>query len=118
MQFSGGVNRIFLVGEVAGDVQQKIVDDVEVLCFFLATTEVFQKNGRRSEHVEMHDVKLPLNVKKNTDINRGDLLFIQGKLKTHQVIEDNHSKNYKAEIWVIQIERLKSAQFDAAYRSL
>jgi single-stranded DNA-binding protein len=108
MSFSTGVNRVLLVGRIGAEPHWQVINGQRMLYFRLSTTEKIKKDGGAYEHTEWHSIKVPAELlKDDEDLRPGCLVFVQGKLQTHIVFE-NQVKLYKTEVLVASIEKLKS----------
>ena len=107
MPFSSGVNRVFLIGQISGKPEWQTINQQRLLCFLLATIEEIKKDGGSYKHSEWHNIKIPPELLKgDTDLQCGDLLYVQGKLQT-RIVYDNGVKLYKTEAFVTSFEKLK-----------
>jgi single-strand DNA-binding protein len=110
MRNNQGVNKIILVGYIdktprshgqAGSIYR-------TLHFPLITSETVLKNGSEVLVDECHMIKLSGRV---TEFNPGEFLkgrmvFIEGKIKTRALTDEEGIKRYKTEIWVTQYNLL------------
>jgi len=110
MSYSSGVNRVLLLGRIGGEPEWRTIDQQQVLCLQLATTENIKKNGSTYKHVEWHSIKIPSElITDDIDLKPGSLIFVQGKLQTRIVFE-NKIKLYKTEVLVAGFEKFKSSK--------
>lgn len=110
MSYSSGVNRVFLLGRIGNEPEWRIINGQHVLCMQLSTTENIRKNGGAYQLTEWHSIKIPAELITNdAGLKPGALLFVQGKLQTRIVFENN-VKLYKTEVLVTSFEKLKSAK--------
>jgi single-stranded DNA-binding protein len=94
------------MGNVSDEPAWKTIDGQQVLCFLLATTEELRKGNKPYEHTELHRIKVPPEMMKNgTHFQKDDQLYIQGKIQT-RVVYENEVKLYRTEVLVTSIERL------------
>lgn len=106
MLFSGGVNRVFLVGKIADEPVWQVVQGQRVLCFQLITAEPYRKGNSKLTHQEFHHIKIPPGlVEGDILIQKDQLVYIQGKIQTRVVFEDD-VKQYKAEILALNIQQV------------
>lgn len=109
MLFNNGVNRVFLVGEVSDDPRWQLIERERVLCFQLVTNEPFKKANAKCIHHEWHSIKIPKELAENgMALQKDDVVYIQGRIQTRAVFEEG-VKQYKAEIMVLNIERVSTA---------
>jgi single-strand DNA-binding protein len=62
------------------------------------TDEVFKKNGKAVDHNEWHQIRVPEEVMADIVIEKGMQVYVQGKLQTRQVKDENGVKHYRSEI--------------------
>ena len=105
------VNKCILIGRIGQDPEVKQVNDnFKVAKVSLATSEKFkEKDGQQTEKTEWHNLvafnKLAELFEKY--VNKGDLLYVEGKLQTRSWEKDG-KKFYATEILVNSIEFLQS----------
>ena len=89
------LNKITLIGHVGKEPEIKQVNDTKLATFSLATKETWKnKEGKKQEATEWHNIEVwgPLaNVVENW-VNKGDLLFISGKIKTDKYEKDGQDR--------------------------
>jgi single-stranded DNA-binding protein len=107
MSFSTGVNRVLLIGHIGAELHWEVVSGQRVLCFQLSTTEKIKRDGAAYDHIEWHGIKMtPELARDGAELQPGDLVYLQGKLQTRIVFENN-VKIYKTEVLVASFEKLK-----------
>ena len=80
-----GVNKVNLVGHLGKDPEIRHLDNnVSVASFPLATSETYNKDGRRIEQTEWHNIVMWRGL---ADIaakylHKGKLVYIEGKIRT------------------------------------
>ncbi|RCH55325.1 hypothetical protein DJ568_09090 [Mucilaginibacter hurinus] len=100
-----GLNKAFLIGHIDRELRWHFSSDKKKqLCFISRTTEIINAAKGDMEHVEYHHIKVNddnecLNRLK---LNKGQLLYIQGKVQTHSFV-DAKIKRYKTEILALQL---------------
>jgi single-strand DNA-binding protein len=105
------VNKVQLIGRIGQDPEVKQVSDTfKVAKVSLATSEKFkEKDGQQTEKTEWHNLvafnKLADLFEKY--VNKGDLLYVEGKLQTRSWEKDG-KKFYATEILVNSIDFLQS----------
>ena len=105
------VNKCILIGRIGQDPEVKQVNDnFKVAKVSMATSEKFkEKDGQQTEKTEWHNLvafnKLAELFEKY--VNKGDLLYVEGKLQTRSWEKDG-KKFYATEILVNSIEFLQS----------
>jgi len=80
-----GINKVILVGHLGKDPEYRHLEDgVAVASFPLATSEIILKDGKRTELTEWHNVVLWRGLADIAQqlLNKGKLVYIEGKLKT------------------------------------
>src|SRR5262245_32625694 len=93
-----GVNKVILVGHVGKDPEVRYLEGgVAVARFPLATSESYKnKNGERVEQTEWHNVTVWRQLAEVVEkyVRKGQLLFLEGKIRTRTVGEGEHRKYY------------------------
>lgn len=104
---NSGVNKVLLAGYVGKQPRKHSIHDTQMLCFPLVTQEFIKKNGENTEHLEWHQIKMPLD-SAGIDylINKGDLVYLQGKIQTQQFTDEQGIKRYKSEIVASYVQLL------------
>lgn len=106
---NSGVNKVFLIGRIDGEPVLKDLDEAEqVLCFTLVTTEVI-KDGK--ELTEYHHIKLYREValSDKAELKKGQMVYLEGKIKTRSYYDEQQIKRYILEIVVIKFSVLTNA---------
>jgi single-strand DNA-binding protein len=89
-----GINKVFLIGHLgkAPDLRQ-LADNTSVVSFPLATSELFQKDGKKTEVTEWHNIVMWRSLAENAAkmLAKGKLIYIEGKLRT-RVFEDKEGR--------------------------
>lgn len=104
MQNSSCVNKVILLGYVSKEPRWHILEQKRALTFTLVTDEMFKRNGRSVDHHEWHQVRVPEDVAGDLIIEKGTQVYLQGKLQTRQVKDENGVKHYRSEIIANTIE--------------
>jgi len=94
------VNKVILIGRVGKYPETKFVGNGEVTNFSLATSEYFTKDGERHERTEWHNIIIWNNMSKMYApmIQKGALVYVEGKLKTDKWVDDTGVNKYKTSI--------------------
>lgn len=83
-----GVNKVILVGNLGKDPEmRKLEGGVSRVNFSLATTEYYKdKEGRRIEQTEWHNIVLWRSVAENAErlLKKGNTIYLEGKLQTRK----------------------------------
>ncbi|HLT41602.1 MAG TPA: single-stranded DNA-binding protein [Sphingobacteriaceae bacterium] len=96
-----GVNKVILVGHLGKDPEIRHLDNnVSVASFPLATSETYNKDGRRIEQTEWHNIVMWRGL---ADIaakylHKGKLVYIEGKIRTRTYEDKEGIKRYATEI--------------------
>jgi single-strand DNA-binding protein len=96
-----GVNKVILVGHLGKDPEVRHLDNnVSVASFPLATSETYNKDGRRVEQTEWHNIVMWRGL---ADIaakylHKGKLVYIEGKIRTRHYEDKEGIKRYATEI--------------------
>ncbi|MFD2598011.1 single-stranded DNA-binding protein [Sphingobacterium corticis] len=95
------VNKVILVGHLGKDPEIRYLDgNVSVASFPLATSEFYNKDGKKVEQTEWHNVVLwralaDLAVKY---LKKGKLVYIEGKLRTRTYEDKEGIRRFATEI--------------------
>jgi single-strand DNA-binding protein len=93
-----GINKVILVGHVGKDPEIRYLDGgVPVARFSLATTESYKnKNGEKVEQTEWHNVTAWRQLAEIVEkyVKKGQLLYIEGKIRTRSVGEEGNKKYF------------------------
>jgi single-strand DNA-binding protein len=96
-----GVNKVILVGHLGKDPEiRHLENNVSVASFPLATSETYNKDGRRIEQTEWHNIVMWRGL---ADIaakylHKGKLVYIEGKIRTRTYEDKEGIKRYATEI--------------------
>jgi single-strand DNA-binding protein len=96
-----GINKVILVGHLGKDPELRTLDGgVSVTSFPLATSETFNKDGRKVEQTEWHNIVMwrglaDMAVK---FLQKGKLVYIEGKLRTRSFEDKDGVKKYTTEV--------------------
>lgn len=96
-----GVNKVILVGHLGKNPEYRHLEDgVAVASFPLATSEIILKDGKRTELTEWHNVVLWRGLADIAQqlLNKGKLVYIEGKLKTRSFESREGVKKFTTEI--------------------
>jgi single-strand DNA-binding protein len=96
-----GVNKVFLVGHLGKDPEIRFLNDnVSVVSFPLATTEFINKDGRKVEQTEWHNIVMwrALADVAAKILEKGKLIYLEGKLRTRSFEDKEGHKKYTTEI--------------------
>src|SRR5471032_221195 len=96
-----GINKVILVGHLGKDPEIRHLEGgVAVASFPLATTETFNKDGRKVEQTEWHNIVLWRSLADVAAkfLQKGKLVYIEGKLRTRSFEDKEGVKKYTTEI--------------------
>ena len=106
----GTGNKVILVGNLGDDPEVKTTPSgVQVANFSLATSEAWtDKDGERQERAEWHRLVLWRKLAEITGqyLNKGNKIYIEGKLQTRSWEDQNGQRRYTTEVVVDQLEML------------
>ncbi|MBS7565032.1 single-stranded DNA-binding protein [Mucilaginibacter sp. Bleaf8] len=106
---NAGINKVFLVGHVGKTPRMHSQPDGQsFFCFPLVTTEFIKKDGQNTEHIEWHQIKVPTNFDAVESLDKGQLIYLEGKIKTRSFVDEAGIKRYKAEIVVLSFKVLSA----------
>lgn len=102
-----GLNKVTLIGNLGKDPEnQTLTGDLSVSKFTLATTEIFKdKNGQLHVQTDWHTIVLWRSLAELAKkyLNKGSLVYIEGKLKTRQFEDKEGKKRYTTEVVAEQL---------------
>ncbi|MCJ8208302.1 single-stranded DNA-binding protein [Mucilaginibacter sp. RS28] len=96
-----GINKVILVGHLGKDPEIRYLEGgVAVASFPLATSETFNKDGKRVEQTEWHNIVMwrGLADVASKYLQKGKLVYIEGKLRTRSFEDKEGVKKYTTEI--------------------
>ncbi|UIR55540.1 single-stranded DNA-binding protein [Sphingobacterium sp. SRCM116780] len=96
-----GVNKVILVGHLGKDPEIRYLDNnVSVASFPLATSETFNRDGKRVEQTEWHTVVLWRGLADVAAkyLAKGKLVYIEGRLRTRSYEDKEGIRRYSTEI--------------------
>jgi single-strand DNA-binding protein len=96
-----GVNKVILVGHLGKDPEIRYLDNnVSVASFPLATSENFNRDGKRVEQTEWHTVVLWRGLADVAAkyLTKGKLVYIEGRLRTRSYEDKEGIRRYSTEI--------------------
>ena len=97
------MNRTTLIGLLGSDPEYRTTQNGKELCSFSLCTTDFRRNGDAIERIpEWHRVVIfnPTAVKYSKVLGKGDKVFIEGRLKTRDWVDNDGVKRYMTEIVV------------------
>jgi single-strand DNA-binding protein len=96
-----GINKVILVGHLGKDPEVRHLEGgVSVASFPLATSESFNKDGRKIEQTEWHNIVMWRGLADVAAkyLQKGKLVYIEGKLRTRSFEDKGGLKKYTTEI--------------------
>jgi single-strand DNA-binding protein len=108
---NSGINKVFLVGHIGKEPRMhRGNDQQEAMCFPMVTNEFIKKDKETIEHIEWHQVKIPDRVLNESalKLEKGQLIYVEGKIHTRSFMDEMNVKRYKAEIIANKVSLLSS----------
>jgi single-strand DNA-binding protein len=96
-----GINKVILVGHLGKDPDVRCLEgNVSVVSFPLATSESFNKDGRKVEQTEWHNIVMWRGLADVAAkyLQKGKLVYIEGKLRTRSFEDKEGNKKYTTEV--------------------
>ncbi len=96
-----GINKVILVGHLGKDPEIRHLDgNVSVASFPLATSETYNKDGKKIEQTEWHNIVMwrGLADVASKYLQKGKLVYIEGKLRTRSFEDKEGHKKYTTEV--------------------
>lgn len=97
-----GVNKVILIGRLGKDPETLNPKGVQITKFSLATSETWkdQHTGERKESTEWHNIVLYRGLAEIAQkyTKKGDMVYLEGKIKTSSWDKPNGEKGYRTEI--------------------
>ena len=96
-----GINKVILVGHLGKDPDVRYLEGgVSVASFPLATSETYNKEGRKVEQTEWHNIVMWRGLADVAAkyLQKGKLVYIEGKLRTRTFDDRDGNKKYTTEI--------------------
>lgn len=96
-----GINKVILIGHLGKDPEIRTLDGgVSVASFPLATSETFNKDGRKVEQTEWHNIVMWRGLADVAAkfLQKGKLVYIEGKLRTRSFEDKEGIKKYTTEV--------------------
>src|SRR6201992_1392688 len=96
-----GINKVILVGHLGKNPDIRYLEGgVSVVSFPLATSETFNKDGRKVEQTEWHNIVMWRGLADVAAkfLQKGKLVYIEGKLRTRSFEDKEGVKKYTTEV--------------------
>ncbi len=108
------VNRVILVGNVGKEPETRYLDSGVALCKFpLATNEKYKnRSGENVKNTEWHNIILWRKLAEIAEkyVKKGDLLYLEGKIRTRSYDDKEGNKRYITEVIVDNMQMLGKKQ--------
>lgn len=104
------INKVILIGNLGADPEIRYtLDGKPVAIFRIATNEVIIKNGEKEVITEWHRIIAfgKLAEVCTEYLNKGALIYIEGKIRTRKYEDKQGNTKYMTEIYADKIEFLK-----------
>jgi len=106
------VNKVILIGNVGTEPEVKYLDNGVAVCTLpIATNETYtNKNGDKVVQTEWHNVVLWRKLAEVVEkyVAKGDLLYIEGKIRTRSWEDKDGNKRYSTEVYANNMNMLGS----------
>ncbi|SEM87306.1 single-strand binding protein [bacterium A37T11] len=96
-----GINKVILVGHLGKDPEVRHLEgNITVTSFPLATSETYNKDGRKVEQTEWHNIVMWRGLAEVAAkyLQKGKLVYIEGKLRTRSYEDKEGIKRYATEV--------------------
>lgn len=96
-----GINKVILVGHLGKDPEIRYLEgNVSVASFPLATSESFNKDGRKVEQTEWHNIVMWRGLADVAAkyLTKGKLVYIEGRLRTRTYEDKEGIRRYTTEV--------------------
>jgi len=103
------VNRVILMGRIANEPHWHFIQGQKLLHFPLITGEKIKKGPETIMHEETHIINIPENNVPAEVLNKGIVLYVQGRLQTKMSLDENLVKHYRTEIVATNVEIIDPA---------
>ncbi len=97
------VNKVILVGNVGADPEVKYLDNGVAVCrLSLATNETYTRNEEKVTQTEWHRLVLWRKLAEIAEkhVKKGDLLYVEGRIRSNSWEDKDGIKRYTTEIFV------------------
>src|SRR5690606_24738154 len=116
-----GINKVILVGHLGKDPEVRHLDgNVSVASFPLATSETYNKDGKRIEQTEWHNIVMWRDLAEVAAkyLQKGKLVYIEGKLRTRSFEDKEGNKKYTTEVVAENFTMLgRKSDFEAPHNN-
>ena len=99
------VNLVILMGNLTRDAEARTVGQNNVISFGIATGESFtNRNGEQVTNTEFHDVEFWGTSGVFPYLKKGQMVYVQGSIKTDQWTDQNGQERKKTKIRAFQVQ--------------
>lgn len=118
---NAGINKVFLIGYI--DKTPRLhsqPNGQKFYSFQLITNEIIKKDGQSLPHFEFHQIKIASasHLPAAAQLEKGQLIYLEGKIKTRAFVDENGTKRYHAEIVALCFKALSVKTSSVASRAL
>ena len=96
-----GINKVILVGHLGKDPEVRYLEGgVSVTSFPLATSENYNKDGRKVEQTEWHNIVLWRGLAElaQKHLHKGSLIYLEGRIRTRNWEDKDKNRRSSTEI--------------------
>ncbi|MCC8408233.1 single-stranded DNA-binding protein [Mucilaginibacter sp. UR6-1] len=95
-----GINKVILIGYLDNEPGWLGEKHDKLFSFQLRIETPFLKDGKKSDHVDIHTIILKENIADTASrvVTKGKLIYVEGKASTNLFIGDDGIKRYKSAI--------------------
>lgn len=107
------VNKVILIGNAGIEPEIRSLESgTKVARIRIATTEKYTINGERREHTEWHTVILWRSTADFAEkyIHKGTMLYIEGKIRSREKIDENGNKKNMFEIHADEVHIVRQPE--------
>lgn len=113
---AGTINKVILIGNLGDDVKMHYFDDQNCVGRFpIATSESYtnKQTGEKITNTDWHNLVVRNGLAKICEkyLNKGDKVYVEGKLKNRQWEQDS-IKRYSTEVQVLEMTMLSNKRND------
>ncbi|GAA4095061.1 single-stranded DNA-binding protein [Mucilaginibacter panaciglaebae] len=100
------VNKVLLMGYISKEPRWHVNNGQRSLCVQLVTSEWIKKDGERLLHEEYHSISIPENLSNTQNLNKGAVVYLQGRIQTKMFLDEKRIKHYRTEVLATSLEVL------------
>ena len=108
------VNKVFILGRLGKDPEIRYTSDGKAVASFSVATSTYGKDssGNKTEFTEWHRISAFSKAAEVVDkyVKKGDLIHIEGSLRTKKWVDSNGQEKYATDIVVGRLNLLGSKQ--------